>query len=429
MSYADEYQSTLQRIYADNSGVRSLIYFIEVAARWHARYVDIPDGASAGTPAVSVSTQPRVVILGHGVPEELIHACGVTPYYLLGGGHASCSWSDHLVPRDSDPVSRSILGYATRLVNQTGVDPLFVIPLANDNLRKIAYLLKREGHTVCPVDIPPEVASVSAQRAWERSLTNMVAAVEHHVGRHATARSIRRADELVGAARFAMIDLRQAVAQRTGVLSDEAVLFLLGTYYQTDDLPRWIAMMRQLVDEVRTSHHAPEQLSDGRPRVLVIGSPILFPQYKVPALIHEAGLALVEAVDASSTARFSSLTPEERRGGVARLIETIARKHYVLDASGARAVNQPMEQYLSYLLQATGVEGIVCHVLKGHIEHDFELARLERFLDQLDIPVLRLETDYQYQDVEQLRIRLEAFAETLEQRAFVASRSSRLRCA
>jgi benzoyl-CoA reductase/2-hydroxyglutaryl-CoA dehydratase subunit BcrC/BadD/HgdB len=257
----------------------------------------------------------------------------------------------------------------------------------------------------------------------------MVAAVEHHVGRHATARSIRRADELVGAARFAMIDLRQAVAQRTGVLSDEAVLFLLGTYYQTDDLPRWIAMMRQLVDEVRTSHHAPEQLSDGRPRVLVIGSPILFPQYKVPALIHEAGLALVEAVDASSTARFSSLTPEERRGGVARLIETIARKHYVLDASGARAVNQPMEQYLSYLLQATGIEGIVCHVLKGHIEHDFELARLERFLDQLDIPVLRLETDYQYQDVEQLRIRLEAFAETLEQRAFVASRSSRLRCA
>ena len=36
-------------------------------------------------------------------------------------------------------------------------------------------------------------------------------------------------------------------------------------------------------------------------------------------------------------------------------------------------------------------------------------------MEKLHIPVFRLETDYQYQDVEQLRIRMEAFTEMLEQ--------------
>ena len=36
-------------------------------------------------------------------------------------------------------------------------------------------------------------------------------------------------------------------------------------------------------------------------------------------------------------------------------------------------------------------------------------------LSEYGIPVFRLETDYQYQDVEQLRIRMEAFSEMLVQ--------------
>ena len=36
-------------------------------------------------------------------------------------------------------------------------------------------------------------------------------------------------------------------------------------------------------------------------------------------------------------------------------------------------------------------------------------------LSEYGIPVFRVETDYQYQDVEQLRIRMEAFSEMLLQ--------------
>jgi benzoyl-CoA reductase/2-hydroxyglutaryl-CoA dehydratase subunit BcrC/BadD/HgdB len=85
---------------------------------------------------------------------------------------------------------------------------------------------------------------------------------------------------------------------------------------------------------------------------------------------------------------------------------------------------------MEYLLSNMRVEGIVCHILKGQIEYDFLLGRLEPLFERYDIPVFRLETDYQYQDIEQLRIRLEAFAEMLGQRMLVADRmNARRYCA
>ena len=72
-----------------------------------------------------------------------------------------------------------------------------------------------------------------------------------------------------------------------------------------------------------------------------------------------------------------------------------------------------------YQLRQLQPDGIVCHILKGQIEYDFELPMIEKAAEEAGIPVFRLETDYQYQDMEQLRIRMEAFGEMLTQRIIV----------
>ena len=411
MSYTEEYRAVLTRINEDNPNVRGLRYFMNTVARWHANFDQ--DLAS-----------PQVVVLGNGIPEQLVHACNVTPYYLLGGSHAACQWSDDVVPRDSDPVSRSILGCALRLAGRADIDPLFVVPATNDNMRKISYLLKREGNAVLPVDIPSVGTSATAQSCWEQAAENVVKTVGRHVGTRATARSLRRADELVGAARAAMISFQNTCATCEGILGGEARLLVLNSYYMADNLTEWTAALDELSAEVRMRHDAMRDQIHYAPRILAIGSPVLFPQYKVPSLIHDAGMNLLAAIDATSTSRYASLTAQERLGGTRRLTHAIARKHYSLDSSSAHVVNRPMEQYVEYLISNMEVEGVVCHILKGQIEYDFLLGRLEPLFERHDIPVFRLETDYQYQDVEQLRIRLEAFAEMLQQRAFVANQAN-----
>jgi benzoyl-CoA reductase/2-hydroxyglutaryl-CoA dehydratase subunit BcrC/BadD/HgdB len=62
------------------------------------------------------------------------------------------------------------------------------------------------------------------------------------------------------------------------------------------------------------------------------------------------------------------------------------------------------------------IDGIIYHVLKGCVSYDFELSRVEKTMKERDIPVLRIETDYNPEDIEQLRTRIEAFVEVLGSR-------------
>ena len=104
------------------------------------------------------------------------------------------------------------------------------------------------------------------------------------------------------------------------------------------------------------------------------------------------------------------------------LLKKIARVHLNMISSGARINNTGLYSYVQNLIRQLRPDGIVCHILKGQIEYDFELPYIEKAAESMDIPVFRLETDYQYQDMEQLRIRMEAFGEMLTQRRLVARR-------
>ena len=84
-----------------------------------------------------------------------------------------------------------------------------------------------------------------------------------------------------------------------------------------------------------------------------------------------------------------------------------------------------MYSYFLHLVRELHPDGIVCHILKGQIEYDFELPYIEKASEEAGIPVFRLETDYQYQDMEQLRIRMEAFGEMLTQRIIVKRKVKR----
>ena len=59
------------------------------------------------------------------------------------------------------------------------------------------------------------------------------------------------------------------------------------------------------------------------------------------------------------------------------------------------------------------IKGIIAHILKGQIEYDYEYKNIEKLTADYKVPLNRVETVYNYQDIEQLRLRLEAFSEML----------------
>ena len=148
-----EFSEALNKVYTENKNLESLKYFTDLTYRWYRRIKDGKPGS-------------RVIILGTGIPQELIMAAGIRPFYILGGSLEACAGSDELVPRDTDPVSRSILGYLYNCGIEHFRDKLFLIPTATDSMRKIAGQLRRDGMQVFTADIPPVRSDAGVQRKW-----------------------------------------------------------------------------------------------------------------------------------------------------------------------------------------------------------------------------------------------------------------------
>lgn len=354
------------------------------------------------------AARPKVIVLGSAFPEELIHAFGVTPYWILGGSLQTGAWAGELAPRDADPVSRAMLGLLTGLEELTR-DALILLPIVSDSTRKLAYLLRREGLKIHTVDLPPQKVDADATK-YERQLELCAEALSKHTGKRFTLRALRRGAGLVAQAHEELRRFRTLTETHPGLMSAPWRLLVGFSYYCARDIPEWIELLACLNDRIEQCHVYKPDSTNGD--VLLMGSPVYFPNDKLPVLLQEVGLHIAAHLDYTTHRTDAALPPE----AVERLtLASLARCFYQMDCSAGYAKNDTLQTAAVSLLDSHSIDGVVYCVLKGQIEYDFELERVERLCGKRKIPVFRLETDYNQQDVEQLRIRMEAFMELLRQ--------------
>ena len=397
-----EVLSVLNRLWKENGCVKGFRYFADTAYRYSVL-------------GLSAEVRPEVLIWGPGVPEALLRAFHIQYRYLLGGSHTMTAWSDELVPRDTDPVSRSILGSIFAPEGARFDESLFIIPVSSDSMRKIAYLLKEEGRKIFTLDVPPDHADPRSIAMWEKQLIRMMEAISAHTRRRISHRNIRNAVRCVSQARCQLRDfLREE--KRPDVrhtITGSGKLLIQNSYYFADDLDNWGKQLQILRQETGN-----RQTGD-RPRILLTGSPICFPNYKIPFLIEDAGLSIRSCLDVS-TIRQEELMSAKSLRTTAQAVHALAASSLAHDASAAYTCNDALRAALYREIRSGQIDGIIFHILKGQIEYDFEMTRMEEMFEYYDIPVFRLETDYQDHDIEQLRIRLEAFREMLSQTRYAS---------
>lgn len=400
--YKEEILSALNRLWKENGSVKGFRYFADTAYRY----------SVLGS---SDEVQPEVLILGPGIPEALLRAFHIHYRYLLGGSHTMTAWSDDLVPRDTDPVSRSILGSIFAPEGARFDRSLFIIPVSSDSMRKIAYLLKEEGRKTVTLDIPPDHTDPRSIAMWEKQLVRMMEAVAEHTRRRFSHRKILSAVRCVSQARYQLREFLRGEdrSDGRGVITGSAKLLIRNSYYFTNDLDNWGKQLQVLRQETGN-----RQTAD-RPRILLTGSPIYFPNYKIPFLIEDAGLSIRSCLDVS-TIRQEELMSMKSLRTTAQALHAVAASSLAHDASAAYTCNDALRAAVYREIRSGQIDGIIFHILKGQIEYDFEMTRMEEMFEYYDIPVFRLETDYQDHDIEQLRIRLEAFREMLSQARYAS---------
>ncbi len=411
-SFKNEAIEAIERIETENSNLFELKWFLETASmRFKNGYLN--------------NIRPKVIVLGNDIPAEILYAVCDHPFYILGGSLGTAHWADELTPRDTDPFSRSSLGWLLNPEFDLTENALIVTAVSSDSRRKLISVLQSAGRKVAAMDVPPMNDTSNAMHYYKDQMVTLAEKIGKHTHKHLTGGNLRRAVRKVARAHRQWQRFTSTAYTAKGFITDEAILLVTQCMYFADSLDEWILHTAALTEELEVLNKRFMFTQKEQPNVLILGSPVVFPNFKVPQLIASARMRIASVADSLSLEAALSVTRGSRMISADRILDKIAQDHLQATSSGARVNNEGLYSYFLHLVRQLHPDGVVCHILKGQIEYDFELPYIEKAAEELDIPVFRLETDYQYQDMEQLRIRMEAFGEMLNQRNIVKRKVKR----
>ena len=198
-------------------------------------------------------------------------------------------------------------------------------------------------------------------------------------------------------------------AEKPAALSVRDFFVVIQSSFTGADLAPWLAEAKKVLDEVERFEVSRRRL---RPRLVLTGAPILWPNFKPLNLIEESGADVVaDTLCSGAQSCFDPVVIDER--GRKALMRALAQR-YVFASPCPCFISQATR--LSRVLDLVGelgADGVVSYGLRLCQLFDMEAYRLSRIMRARRIPFLNLRTDYSLEDTEQLRVRLEAFLETV----------------
>ncbi len=345
-------------------------------------------------------------------PHELIYAAGAIPVKLCSGSYTAFSIGDDLAPRDACPLVKAVAGF-----QQIGVMPLYdncalmVLPITCDCKKKLAgYLAER--CEVCTLQIPVSKEDEDIEQ-YVRELYQFLGVLEETTGNRVTYDSLADAMKKTGYAQFELSRFLRLKKSLPYLLRGTHIMAMMNaaSYMPADEWGRQLHLVnRELEQRIsRNETVTRRQL----PRILLTGSPIIFPNIKIPLLIEEmCGILAADETCMGERGMSDPVVPVDQ--SFDGLMRSLAIRATRPCSCPTFADNRQRIFRLKQMIRDYQIEGVIYHVLRGCLVYDFEYRQIEEALGELGIPVIRLESDYNEEDVEQLRIRIEAFIELIK---------------
>lgn len=350
------------------------------------------------------------------VPTELIRAAGAVSVRLCSGHYESVHPANELLgDAGLCPLVKSTLG--NRMVRS---DPYFelcdlvVAPATCDGKMKLGEILA-DLVPVVLLNVPRIKSGDTNSRVWFEEMKYLANRLEDLTGRKITRKAIRKA---IGSSNSAGTAWRELMGTRKEprVSLWGADMILVSQLALMDDPDRWSEHVRKLTAEVREMQNRKKWVgTKDSPRVLLAGSPVIWPNWKIPNLVEESD-GIIVADELCSSARLLEdpiVIDELTRSS---MIRAIAERYLFPCTCPCFSPNDERVQRMSNRIDEYALDGLVFHVLRGCHLNNLEASRIELFMRKRLVSMLKIETEYDEGDVEQLRTRIEAFFEMIKTR-------------
>lgn len=345
------------------------------------------------------------------VPEELIIACGAQPVKLCGGNYISQLAGEEFAPRDSCPVVKSVIGnFNMDLLPMYNACKLAIVPTSCDGKKKMAEIISDYVPTTL-LHIP----ATKDEDSFNETISifyGLIELIEEATNTKLTRSNLRKAIKLNNEINKQAYIFREFKQMKPSVISGSHAMAVINAY-QYADRERYLIELKKLNKYLKTKVDNREFILKNPQRILITGSPMVFPNLKVPQLIEELG-GIISADETCAGDRMLSDPVNIREHSMDSMIRGLAMKSILPCSCPTFAYNNERIYRLKQMINDYSIDGIVYNVLRGCIPYDFEVRNVEKLSEQLGIPVIRIETDYNTEDTEQIKIRLEAFIEMLK---------------
>jgi len=347
------------------------------------------------------------------VPEEIVLAAGGVCIGLCAGVDVGGAEAEKVLPRNICPLIKSFMGFKlSRICPYFESCDLIVGETTCDGKKKAFEVLG----DFAPVYLmeTPQKKTERNKEFWRQEVAELTGRLEKLTGNKVTEQNLAEATTKVNAKRQALQRLAALrKADPPPISGRDALLISQIAFY--DDVERFTRKVNELCDELEERVKKGEGVvPKGTPRVLITGTPMAIPNWKVPFIIESSGAVVVAEESCTGQRYFKDLVTGPN-GTLEKMLATIADRYLGLNCA-CFSPNQSRLDDIKRLTDEFKADGVVHYILQFCDPYLVEAYQVDREVKDRNIPLLKIETDYSQEDAGQLKTRVEAFLEMVRRK-------------
>lgn len=344
------------------------------------------------------------------VPDEIVFAADAIATGLCGGSQFWVPGGEKVLPTNTCPLIKASVGARIdRTCPFFRIADMYVGETTCDGKKKAWEILAED----VPVHVMnlPQMKRAKDVQAWAEEIETFKNIVEEFTGNKVTADKLVESIKLINNKRKALERLYDLRKNETLPISGcDALLISQIAFY--DDPARFTQMTNKLCDELeKRVADGVSVVPAGTKRIMLTGTPLAIPNWKLHNIVETSGAAVVCEEMCTGTRYFEKLV-DESGTTLEEQYQALANRYMNINCACFTPNSGRIDDILR-LAKEYKVDGIIDVNLKFCNLYDTEGYFVERAMKEAGIPVLGIETDYTDSDAQQLRTRVSAFIEML----------------
>lgn len=396
----DVYQKTF--LFQSNRP-KAMEYFDWIISEIHGgRIKEILDAKNEGRPVIGTFCVY--------VPEELVLAAGGICLGLCGGSQGPIPDAEKVLPRNICPMVKSAYGFKIAKVCPYFQSVDFVYGETTCDAKKKTWeLLNREVPTYV-MEIP-QMKRERDKRLWLEEIIDFKNQMENISGTTITSETLSKAIKVMNEKRKALQRLNRLQHHKPSVISGKDVLLIEQIAFY-DEPVRFTKKVNELCDELdERIKNSIFITTDNTPRVMVSGTPMALPNWKIHNIVENSGGIVVNDESCIGTRYYKDLI-DESITDMDKQLEALTERYMKIDCSCFTPNDDRVDQVLKEYKESNA-QGIIHYCLQFCHTYNIEAIKIKEACEKNKIPFIQIESDYSPEDIGQLQTRIEAFLEQI----------------